>query len=254
MVTDKAEWRYWVSQGNCARPPSYEIMTESGDLMLEPNQEVELLFKYLTLREVPVLIDPSSQPTQLFIRPRKLQVIVMQSNRQPYSNLEVQVVPCSAPVDHTFRFYEPQNSHVTLLVPPFLQLDHTGLHAVLSKPNAVVEIDKKTGVIQIQTKTDDENAIKKMTLFIYSDVYREHLMATCQIELHSMVTIYTKIKAGLQSTISLALPAENARSVQPHSANINLVYLPKKEGNRNFRIIPHTINHLQICIKTLNPI
>jgi hypothetical protein len=75
--------------------------------MLESNQEVELLFKFLTLREVPLLSDPSSQPPQLFIRPRKLQVIVMQSNRQPYSNLEVSVVPSSAPIDHTFRFYEP---------------------------------------------------------------------------------------------------------------------------------------------------
>jgi|LauGreDrversion4_2_1035121.scaffolds.fasta_scaffold52128_7 hypothetical protein len=93
-----------------------------------------------------------------------------------------------------------------------------------------------------------------MTLFVYSDPYREHLMATCQIELHSMVTIYTKIKAGLQSTVSLSLPAENARSVQLHSANPDLVYLPRKEVGRTYRIIPHTINHLQICLKTLTPV
>lgn len=163
-------------------------------------------------------------------------------------------MPSSAPIDHTFRFYEPQNSHVTLHVPPFLQLNHSGLHALLSKPNAAVDIDKQTGVISIQTKTEDENEVKEMTLFVYSDAYREHLMATCQIELNSMVTIYTKIKAGLQSTISLALPAENARAVQLHSGNNELVYLPKRETGRTFRIIPHTINHLQICIKTLSPV
>jgi len=38
-------------------PPSYEVMSEQGDIILQPNQEVELLFKYLTLREVPILAD-----------------------------------------------------------------------------------------------------------------------------------------------------------------------------------------------------
>jgi hypothetical protein len=28
---------------------------------------------------------------------------------------------------------------------------------VLSKPNAVVDIDRKTGIMQVQTKTDEEN-------------------------------------------------------------------------------------------------
>ena len=67
------------------------------------------------------------------------------------------IVPSSAPIDHTFRYYEPQSSHVTLTVPPFLQLDQVGVHAVLSKPNAVVEIDRKTGYMQVQTKTEEEN-------------------------------------------------------------------------------------------------
>jgi len=32
-------------------------MTEAGDIDLQPGDEVELLFKFLTLREVPVLPD-----------------------------------------------------------------------------------------------------------------------------------------------------------------------------------------------------
>lgn len=84
---------------------------------------------------------------------------------------------------------------------------------MLSKPTAAVELDKATGCIKVQTKSDEENSISEMTLFVYSDAYRETLLATCLIEIHSMVTLYTKIKAGLQSTLSLALPAESARSV-----------------------------------------
>lgn len=68
-----------------------------------------------------------------------------------------------------------------------------------------------------------------------------------------MVTLYSKIKAGLQTMQNLALPAENARSVMLHSSDPNLVYLPRKERNRTFRIIPQTINHMQICVKTYRP-
>ncbi len=59
-----------------------------------------------------------------------------------------------------------------------------------------------------------------------------------------MVTMYTKLKAGLQVTQNLALPAENGRSVSLHSSEPSLVYLPKKESGRIFRLIPQTINHL----------
>lgn len=107
MVTDKTEWRYWISQSKCARPASFEVMTEAGDIILQPNEEVELLFKFLTLREVPAFADLASQPPQIFIRPRKCQIIILHSNKQPYSNTEVHVVPSSAPIDHTFRFFEP---------------------------------------------------------------------------------------------------------------------------------------------------
>lgn len=109
---------------------------------------------------------------------------------------------------------------------------------MLSKPNAVVDIDRKTGVMQVQTKTDEENTVSEITLFVYSDIYKEKLLATCVLEVHAMVTMYTKIKAGLQVTQNLSLPAENARSVAIHSSNLQMVYLPRRENNKVFRVIP----------------
>jgi len=90
----------------------------------------------------------------------------------------------------------------------------------------------------------EENSVETIYLYVYGDEYKEHLMATCALEIHSLATIYNKIKAGLQSVMSLALPAENARSVMIHTSNPSLVYLPNRENNRTFRIIPQTINHL----------
>jgi hypothetical protein len=48
-------------------------MTEMGDLDLPPNEEIELLFKFLSVRDVPPLLQLDHHyPPQAFIRPRKL--------------------------------------------------------------------------------------------------------------------------------------------------------------------------------------
>ena len=49
----------------------------------------------------------------------------------------------------------------------------------------------------VQTKTEEENSISDIILFVYRDSYKEILMATVQLEIHSMVTLYSKIQAGL---------------------------------------------------------
>ena len=108
LVIDKHEWRHWASREKCVAPSSYEVMTETGDIDLKPNEEVEVLFKFLSVRDTPVLAqDVTNYPPQAYIRQRKIQLIVLNSNKQPYLNTEVNVVPSSAPIDHTFRYYEP---------------------------------------------------------------------------------------------------------------------------------------------------
>lgn len=107
------------------------------------------------------------------------------------------MVPSSSPIDHTFRYYEPQNSHVSIQVPPFIQLNYPGLTAVVSRPTATVEINKESSFIIIETKTDNAPAITELTLFVYGDQFREKLLAACKIEIYALVTLYTKIKAGV---------------------------------------------------------
>ncbi len=84
LVTDKTEWRHWVSLNKSAAPKSYDLMSETGDIDLGPNEECEILLKFLTFRDVPLLPQDSNMyPPQAYIRPRKVNVIVMQSNRKP---------------------------------------------------------------------------------------------------------------------------------------------------------------------------
>lgn len=108
-------------------------------------------------------------------------------------------------------------------------------------------------MLVVQTKTGEENSVLETTLFVYGDQYREKLLATCLLELHAMVTLYARLRAGLQSTQTLAVPSENARSVAIYSSDPRLVTLPQREVNRTFRLVPQTINHIQVTAKTLLP-
>jgi hypothetical protein len=109
-------------------------------------------------------------------------------------------VPSSTPIDHTFRFYEPQNSYRTINIPPFLSLNHPGLRARVSRPSALVNIIKDSSKITIETRTGEAPEVVDMILFIYGDEYHEKLLAACKIELYSLVAIYQQLKAGIQAT------------------------------------------------------
>jgi len=250
LVKNAAEWRHWTQQGKCKKPDQFDIISGEGDILLKPNVEVELLFKFLTLREGSSLQNEVSSAE--IIKARKVTIGILSHTNDPYNTIEVNVVPSTAIIDHTFRYYEPQNSHVTLKVPPFLQLNYPGLVVLASRPTAAIEIQKESSVIQVETKIDDAPQIAEISLFLFGDQFYEKLLASIKLEVYSLVTAYTKIKAGIQSTLSLAIPSECARNVMIHSSDRRHVYLPKRVLNQQYRLIPQTINHIQICTKTFS--
>ena len=48
----------------------------------------------------------------------------------------------------------------------------------------------------------------------------------------------------------MALPCNEAKQIEIHSQNPRNVYLPKKNIDNKFRVIPSSINHIQIQTKT----
>jgi hypothetical protein len=58
-------------------------------------------------------------------------------------------MPLFAPVDHVFRYYEPEHSYFKVRIPPFLQLNQQELNVMVSRPSAQVELDKKTSEIHV---------------------------------------------------------------------------------------------------------
>ena len=95
-------------QGKCNRPPKWGLITTNNDVILEPNMQLDLLFKFMTTRDS----NPSaSQSSKSVIKKRSITLVVVMSNGQIYQQVQVDIQPCMAMIDHTFRFYEPEESH-----------------------------------------------------------------------------------------------------------------------------------------------
>lgn len=71
---------------------------------------------------------------------------------------------------------------------------------MLSHPTSIVEINKDSQSISIETKTGDAPTISDIILYLYGDQYKEKLLVAVKIELYALVVLYSKVKAGIQAT------------------------------------------------------
>lgn len=65
-------------------------------------------------------LSPTAAATEHIIRPRKIRIVVLINDQVTKMTYDVQVVPSLPPIDHTFRFYEPEQSHYQVGLPPFI--------------------------------------------------------------------------------------------------------------------------------------
>ena len=63
--------------------------------------------------------EQTDEKGQNVLRPRMIVVKILQSNGCLLRTMNVKVVPRPNPIDHTFRFYEPESTHVCLALPSF---------------------------------------------------------------------------------------------------------------------------------------
>lgn len=79
------------------------------------------------------------------------------------------IVPSMAPIDHTFRFYEPECSHYQVGLPPFIQLNNPSLRCDVSNPECSADMIKDTSIFTIAGRSHDAMTVQSMTLFVYAD-------------------------------------------------------------------------------------
>lgn len=215
LVQDSAELNHWVAHNKVSRPPSFDAITRRGDILLKPGQSMDVLFKFLTRREASLA--PNVEASRHIIRPRKIRIFILMNNQYTTVTQEYNIMPQMAPIDHTFRFYEPENSHFQLALPHFIEINHPSLSIDVSNPECTADVIKDSSRFTIAGRAGDALTVTTMTLFIYSDQFKSSLVATVRVEVHARPVIYTRAKIGLQSQHTLTLPSGPARSVRIYS-------------------------------------
>jgi hypothetical protein len=111
------------------------MVTKDGDVLLDKGQQVQLLFKFFSNREAATGKSKEEQErdenyymrsVERELRPRTVKVIIYESDSTMSVAIDVKVVPRPSIIDHTFRFYEPINSGVTLHLPRFTPFSIVG--------------------------------------------------------------------------------------------------------------------------------
>lgn len=51
LVTDPNEWKHWANLGKCQKLGAYDIINPAGDIILKPGEKVEVVLKFLSMRE-----------------------------------------------------------------------------------------------------------------------------------------------------------------------------------------------------------
>ena len=102
-----------------------------GRVMLQSQERFTMVFKYLTYREV--TLNKNAEPSRSEVRERSI-TIRIQMNGVEYKSITLLIQPSFTPIDHVFRYHEPEHADFAVEIPPFLNLNQPGISIVMSNP------------------------------------------------------------------------------------------------------------------------
>ena len=112
--------------------------------------------------------------------------------------MNVKIVPRPNPIDHTFRFYEPESTHVTLALPSFSSIplsSYPSISVASSTPQVLPRLVENNQVL-LDLMTSSSTFPTVCSLFIYQDQYRNNLLANCRVIVQPFISIKIKVKTG----------------------------------------------------------
>lgn len=101
------------------------------------------------------------------------------------------MMPLFPPIDHVFRFYEPENSYFRVKIPKFLQFSQTGLKLKVSKATAQAEVNPQTSELHVQSKTGEALKVNTMMLYAYNDQFMGETIASFKVEVTPLNCVYS---------------------------------------------------------------
>lgn len=183
------------------------MVDDNGNIYLDADQQCPILFKFFSFREAIVskrrvdLNDPKT------LTPRTITIkIFQQSDDSLIKSINLNIIPRPNPIDHTFRFYSPENSYLTLSLPSFTSIPlsaHPDLSIQCSLPSAqpIVSSDQ----VQLSLKTPFSPEVLSFGVFVYQDSFCHILLAACQVKLHALTSVFTTVRTGVRKVLNLPL-------------------------------------------------
>ena len=197
IVSNPTEWKYWVEKKGFVPPPEWSLIASgSSNFVLKAGESVEILVKFLTMRNYTEeyardykqgKITENDIRRKHYIGPRTVHLSITHSNGRIMNGTKVQINPHAPIVDHTFRFYEQENTKATLYLPALYHHSApptTRPVLTLNYAKAVVDWlnDKE---IALQLDIPSEKSVLKFNLLAYNDVYYAELIGNWVIEIHA---------------------------------------------------------------------
>ena len=234
VVKEASEWQWWVSRQDFDRPSEYDMITEDNSIILRPGESCPVIFKFL-----------SWEP-----KPKMISAWVHQSKAGPLCALELEIVPEAAPIDHTFRYYESENRTVKLCVPPLFG-SQKSLHKPILRctlPKSIVQWESESE-ISVELKVPPAPKVISFNILAYEDPYASEVKANWEVKLHSYVGVDVNVTTGQTTSLRLACPGDEARTVKLYSSHPKVVSFSAPH-DQPFTLLPRSVNSLPVVVRS----
>ena len=201
------EWKYWFEQSKWVEPSAWDMIHDST-IYLNASEQWPMLFKFFTYRETIVSLKKSDHNDPLTLAPRKIYVkVFQQSDESLIKWIWINIIPRPNPIDHVFRFYEPENSYVTVTLPTFTSIPlstHPDLFIEWSLPWVTSQVIDNNQ-IQWNFKTPFSPEILSFYVFIYHNSFKDYLLAACHLKVHALTSFFTTVRTGVRKPINIPM-------------------------------------------------
>lgn len=137
-----------------------------GRVMLQSQEKFTIVLKFLTYREV--TLNKDAEPSRSEIHERKI-TLRIQVNGVDLKSIILLIQPSFTPIDHVFRYHEPEHADFAVAIPPFLNLNQPGITIVLSNPDTNYNWVRNSSSLRILGSSDEAMTTKVTTMFLYAD-------------------------------------------------------------------------------------
>ncbi|EGR34774.1 nephronophthisis 4, putative [Ichthyophthirius multifiliis] len=240
LISDPQEWRYFTQLYQVKPPQEFDII-HNNTIILQSQEEVVFLFKFLSYS------DQNEENGQKLIN-----VYFSLQNNIVQGGFKLNITQDGPSPNHVFRFYEKYQTPIQLTLPPlFLAYPPPEKNLEIHITNPDVEAQwVNSRQILFFTKMGEIGHIKKFFVYLYSSVYREQLLGTFQIELHSIDGFNVNVVMAQSTNIKIQIQGDIPRTIKLYSSHSDILWFPFP-FDKQFYLQPGRNNLIDVTIKSM---